>query len=94
MEKDFLNDVQNEFLKKLAILFPGKTIDQLTMKVLESGLPNLQEIVYIFEGPEKVQENRNPNVTITLDDTPEDISLNDTIKSISETTFKEHHGQF
>ena len=91
MEQDFLNDVQNEVLKKLTILFPGKTIHRLTMKVLESGLPNLQEIVNdIFEGPEKVQENRNPNVAITLDDTPEDnISLNDTIEDIPEITFNE-----
>ena len=61
------------------------------MKVLESGLHNLQEIVNdIFEGPEKVQENRNPNVTITLDNTPEDnISLNDTIEDIPEITFNE-----
>ena len=55
----------------------------------KSEIPNLQEIVNnIFEGPEKVQENRNPNVTITLDDTPEDnISLNDTIEDIPEITF-------
>ena len=62
------------------------------MKVLESGLPNLQEIGNdIFEGPEKGQENCNPNVTITLDDTPpgDNISLNDTIKSIPETNFNE-----
>ena len=40
--------------------------------------------------PVKVQENRNPNVTITLDDTPEDnISLNDTIEDIPEITFNE-----
>ena len=91
MDQDFLNDVQNEVLKKLTILFPGETIDRLTMKVLDSGIPNLQEIVNdIFEGPEKVQENRNPNVTISLDDTPEDnISLIDTIKDIPEITFNE-----
>ena len=62
------------------------------MKVLESGLPNLQEIVNdIFEGPEKVQENHNPNVAIALDDTPprDNISLNDTIESIPEITFTE-----
>ena len=52
----------------------------------------MQEIVNdIFEGPEKVQENRNPNVTITLDDTPpeDNISLNDTIEDITEITFTE-----
>ena len=61
------------------------------MEVLRSGIPNLQEIVNdIYEGPEKVQENRNPNVTITLDDTPEEnISLNDTIEDIPEITFNE-----
>ena len=61
------------------------------MEVLRSGIPNLQEIVNnIFEGPEKIQENRNPNVTITLDDIPEDnISLNDTIEDIPEITFNE-----
>ena len=84
MDQDFLNDVQNDVLKKLTILFPNETIDRLTMEVLKSEIPNLQEIVNgIFEGPEKVQENRNPNVTITLDDTPEDnISLNETIQDI------------
>ena len=62
------------------------------MEVLRSGIPNLQEIVNnIFEGPEKIQENRNPNVTITLDDIPEDnISLNDTIEDIPEITFNEN----
>ena len=61
------------------------------MEVLRSGIQNLQEIVNdIYEGPEKVQENRNPNVTITLDDTPEEnISLNDTIEDIPEFTFNE-----
>ena len=91
MDQDFLNHVQNDVLKKLTILFPGETINRLTMEVLRSGIPNLQEIVNdIFEGPEKVQENRNPNVTTTLDDTPEDnISLNDTIEDIPEITFNE-----
>ena len=91
MDQDFLNHVQNDVLKKLTILFPNKTIDQLTMEVLKAEIPNLQEIVNdIFEGPEKVQENRNPNVTTTLDDTPEDnISLNDTIEDIPEITLNE-----
>ena len=87
MDQDFLNDVQNEVLKKLTILFPGETIDRLTMEVLRSGIPDLQEIINdIFEGPKKVQENRNQNVTITLDDTPpeDNISLNDTIEDIPE----------
>ena len=92
MDQDFLNDVQNDVLKKLTILFPGKTIDRMTMEVLRSGIQNQQEIVnVIFEGPKKVQENRNPNVTIALDDTPpeDNISLNDTIESIPEITFNE-----
>ena len=56
MDQDFLNDVQNDVLKKLTISFPNETIDRLTMEVLKSGIPNLQEIVNnIFEGPEKVQ---------------------------------------
>ena len=70
MDQDFLNDVQNDVLKKLTILFPGETIDRLTMEVLKTGIPHLQEIVnVIFEGPKKVQENQNPNLAIALDDT-------------------------
>ena len=78
MDQDFLNDVQNEVLKKLTILFPGETIDRLTMEVLRSGIPDLQEIINdIFEGPKKVQENRNQNVTITLDDTPPEDNISE-----------------
>ena len=90
MDQDFLNDVQNDVLKKLTISFPNETINRLTMEVLKSGIQNLQEIVNdIFEGPEKVQENRNLNVKKILDDTPpeDNIPLNDTIKSYPETIF-------
>ena len=54
MDQDFLNDVQNDVLKKLTILFPGETIDRLTKEVFRWGLTNLQEIVNdIFDGPKK-----------------------------------------